>query len=104
MKQEDGFQIHVIGAQVWDPIEDNVDVEVRLADGRRFGATFFTLRNVERLFAKNRATGECSGGLYLWATNMIIVRELSIEAMKTIVRDLMSNGEFDKAFSALDER
>jgi hypothetical protein len=103
MDQQDDFYIQIIGTQVWDPMQDNVDVEVRLADGRRFGATFFTLHNLERLFEKNRTTGECAAGLYLWATNMILVRELSIEAVKTTVRDLMTNGEFDKAFSVLDD-
>lgn len=96
------FHVRVVGAQVWDPATDNVDVEVALTDGRRFGATFFTLQNVQRLFEKNRATGECLGGLYLWAVNMIIVETLTMDVIRKTVEDLLDNGEFFSAFSRLD--
>jgi len=98
------FQAQVVGPQVWNPSTDNVDVEVTLADGGRFGATFFTLENVRRLFQKNRATGECSGGLYLWAANMILVEELTMEVIRRTVEDLLDNGEFFAAFSRFGER
>jgi hypothetical protein len=101
MSKQAPFSVHVIGAQVWDPNQDNLDVEVWFPDGRRFGATFFTLQNVQRLFEKNRATGECGAGLYLWASNMILVRELSMAAIESTVKDLMDKGEFEQAFAAL---
>jgi len=93
--------VRVIGAQVWDPVKDNVDVEVTLADGSRFGATFFTLTNVQRLFEKNRTTGECKAGLYLWAAQMILVERLTIEVIRTTVEDLLGSGEFHVAFRSL---
>ena len=96
-----GFSVRVVGAQVWDPALDNIDIEVRLTDGRRFGATFFTLQNLERLFQKNAITGECGAGLYLWAANMILVRVLSQAAIEGTVEELMKNGEFETAFCAL---
>jgi hypothetical protein len=95
------FSVHVIGVQVWDPLYDNVDVEVQLRDGRRFGATFFTLTNIQRLFEKNRNTGECASGLYLWAANMILVRDLSMATIEGTVEDLMAMDEFENAFSFL---
>lgn len=73
----DKFSLEVSGYGGWDPVSDNLDAEVTLADGRRFTATFFTLENLRRLFDKNRATGECCRGTYLWAANMIIVEQLS---------------------------
>jgi hypothetical protein len=96
------FHVRVVGAQVWDPLTDNVDVEVTLTDGRRFGATFFTLQNVQRLFEKNRATGECLGGLYLWAANMILVETLIMDVIRKTIEDLLGNGEFFFVFSRLD--
>jgi hypothetical protein len=93
------FRVRVVGTQVWDPAGDNVDVEVTLADGSRFGATFFTVKNVERLFQKNRATGECAGGIYLWAANMILVQQLTREVIQKAVEDLLDNDEFYSAFS-----
>ena len=101
MSDSQNFSVHVLGAQVWDPLNDNVDVEVRFGDGRRFGATFFTLANVERLFDKNRKTGECASGLYLWAANMILVRDVSIETIERTVKDLMDCDEFEQAFLRL---
>ena len=97
------YRVRVVGPQVWDPASDNVDVEVALADGSRFGATFFTLKNIERLFQKNRDTGECGGGIYLWAANMILVQELTIEAIQKTVRDLLDTEEFYSAFSRFGE-
>ena len=98
------FTIRVVGPQVWDPSLDNIDVEVVMADGRRYGATFFTLRNIERLFDKNRETGECQSGLYLWAANMILVRELSFDVIHRTVDDLIASGEFEQSFGWLGER
>jgi hypothetical protein len=101
MTSDKDFVARVVGPQVWDPVLDNVDVEVTMPDGRRFGATFFTLANVGRLFEKNRATGECRAGLYFWAVNMILVQELSMEVINRTIEDLLANGEFASAFAPL---
>ena len=98
------YRVRVVVVQIWDPADDNVDVEVTLADGVRFGATFFTVKNVETLFRKNRETGECGGGIYLWATNMILVEELTMEVLEKAVQDLMDSEEFYSAFCRFSER
>jgi hypothetical protein len=72
MTHDDGFSVHVVGAQLWDPKRDNIDIEVRFADGRRYAATFFTIENLCQLFRKNQTTGECAGGIYLWAANRFL--------------------------------
>jgi hypothetical protein len=104
MRKDGSYKVTVVGAQVWDSSHDNVDVEVCLADGKTYGATFFTLTNLEELFEKNRKTGECASGLYLWASNMILVRELSMESIERTVKDLMANDEFESAFAYLEQR
>jgi hypothetical protein len=84
------------------PVLDlNVDVEVRTKDGR-WSATFFTLANIEALMRSHAATGECAGGLYEWAANMTVVRELSYEVIRTTVARLQRDGEFESAFGSLD--
>ncbi len=84
------YQIHILhGIDGVDPIDDNVDVEVRFGSGEKYAATFFTLLNLQRLFEKNSRTGECKDGLYLWASDMI--------------SHLLSEGEFKSALSLLDE-
>jgi hypothetical protein len=80
----------------------NVDVEVRDETGR-WSATFFTLANVESLLAKYAATGECAGGTYLWAVDMILVRELSERVIIETVNDLRATGEFNRAFGLLED-
>jgi hypothetical protein len=79
----------------------NVDVEVRDEAGR-WSATFFTLTNVESLLAKHARTGECAGGTYIWAVDMILVRELSERVIIETVADLRRSGEFERVFKALD--
>jgi hypothetical protein len=94
------IQIHH-GLEGVDPADDNVDVEVKFDDGSRYAATFFTLNNLRSLFAKNERTGECKGGLYLWASDMVILRELTETSISETVAELIARGEFEGAFSKL---
>ena len=97
------YSIHVHhGLEGVDPADDNVDVEVRFDDGSRYAGTFFTLNNLRSLFEKNERTGECKGGLYLWASDMVIVRELSEVSIYETVADLIAEGGFEGAFSRLN--
>ena len=80
----------------------NVDVEVHDEVGR-WSATFFTLENVETLMLEHALTGESTGGLYLWATDMILVRELSYDVIRETVAGLRRSGDFPVAFMRLDD-
>lgn len=97
------FELIVLSINDRDPVDDNVDVEVKFADGSRFTATFFTLENVRSLFSKNKITGECSKGTYLWATEMILVESLDRETMLETVRGLIRDGEFEDAFTKVSD-
>jgi hypothetical protein len=85
-----------------DPLDNNVDVEVRLADGSRWSATFFTLANVQSLFEKYRTTGECRNGLYFFAVDMILVERLDEETIRETTDALLESGELNDAFGLLD--
>lgn len=98
---QDDFEIRIIGEQEWNPEDANVDVEVRLSSGTLLGATFFTIKNIRTLFARNKASGECAGGVYLWAVDMIIVKSLSRETIRETVADLIRTGEIEQAMSRL---
>ena len=96
------YSIHVHhGLGDVDPADGNVDLEVTFEDGSRYAATFFTLNNLRSHFAKNERTGECKGGLYLWASDMVIVRELTNECISETVADLIAQDEFEGAFCKL---
>ena len=81
--------------------DDNVDVEVRLDNGKFYTATFFTLENVRSLLTRYKSTGECANGLYLWTVDMIIVENLSKETIRKTVDDLIESGEISSAFSEI---
>jgi hypothetical protein len=96
------YVFEVLGAQMWDPLDDNLDVQVTFSDGSRHAATFFTIRNIQALFAKNRRTGECERGLYLWAVDMILVEELTMDVIGRTIASLLTEGEFTTAFRRLE--
>lgn len=86
----------------YDPLGDNSDIIVTLEDGSRWAATFATYRNVERLAAKNRRTGECLSGQYLGIPHLILVEELSRSLVEAVVEDILQNGTLAVCFECLD--
>jgi len=74
-------------------LDDNVDVEITLADNRVFAATFFTLKNVESLLSNYKVTGECANGLYFWAQDMILVSDLDEITVRQVIHDLIDSKE-----------
>jgi len=97
------FSFRILGSQTWDIHDDNVDVEIEVNGTARYAATFITLRNVASLFAKNRLTGECAAGTYLWAANMILVQDLRIETIHQTIEDLLRSGDLESACHQIKE-
>lgn len=81
------------------PLDENIDVQVFFDTGATYVATFFAMANIHGLMEKNRRSGECLNGLYLWASDMIIVEVLTLDAVLCTVADLLASGEFESAFS-----
>jgi len=81
-----------------DESNSNLDIHVKFNNGSKYVATFFTLKNIQSLFEKNKKTGECSSGTYFWASDMILITELSSENILKTVQDLIEQGEFEMAF------
>ena len=86
-----------------DALDNNIDVFVEFSDGSRYTATFFTLHNLNTLMREYELTGECAGGLYIWASDMIVVRELSPASIEQCVASLIENHEFEGAFTRLED-
>ncbi len=85
------------GEKELSPFDDNVDVEIKLDNGKLYSATFFTIENIKSLLYRYQKTGECSNGLYLWASDMIIVNELTEVIIRSTVADLIENGEISSS-------
>jgi hypothetical protein len=83
----------------WTPQDANTDVTVTFADGSVWVATFVTYTNIQTLVAKNKRTGECLAGAYFWASNMILIDEVSRPRIEQVIRALIDEGEFDVVFA-----
>jgi hypothetical protein len=92
------YEIRIMDPLGEDVANDNVDVCVEFDDGDRYFATFFTLRNIESLMAKNRRTGEDGGGIYFWALKMIVVERIDMLLIEKAVADLLETEFFVQAF------
>jgi hypothetical protein len=62
-------------------------------------ATFFSYQNILSLAEKNRHSGECLGGKYFIAKEMILVDEVSRDRIEEIVSDLINENDLKTYFS-----
>jgi hypothetical protein len=86
----------------WDPRDEASDVVVTLADGGRWIASFVAYGHVPTLVQRNRESGECLAGRYLWATDLILVEEITRPTIEAVVADLLRDGGFESAFTAYE--
>jgi len=76
----------------------NTDVIVTSPKGRKYIASFFTYSNVESLRQKHIGTGKCLSGRYFWASDMILVTDISRETTEEVTDHLVVDGEFHSIF------
>ncbi len=98
----DGFSVRVLSAGQWNTENDNIDIEVSLPDGRRFAATLFTLQNLSALLDKYKASGECANGTFVWAVEMIVLRDLTCSSIEATIQDLVFTGQIGSAMLPID--
>ncbi len=91
------------GIAPFDPNNNNVDVEVTFPSGESFSAIFFTLQNIETLMKRYKKTGECADGLYFWASDMVIVQQISEKTICATIDKLLAEDEFESVFSKNQE-
>lgn len=85
------------------PDDDNTDVIVIDLSGKKWIASFFTYSNILSLAEKNKGTGECLGGAYFWASDVILIDEVTRSRIESVVLDLIERGEFESAFNLVDD-
>jgi len=83
----------------WVPDDDNTDVIVTFQDGRRWVASFFSYKNIEKLTNKNKETGECYSGAYFWSSDMILIDQVSRKRIEEIIEHLIEEEEFEMIFT-----
>ena len=97
-----------IEAEHWEPgawqLEDDVtDVVATLSDGTRWIGTFCTFNHLAALRANCKDSGECLGGKYLWASDLILIDSTARESIEMVVRDLIATEELQSALSPVEE-
>lgn len=85
--------------EAWDPRDEASDVVVTLPDGSRWIATFVAYGHIPTLVQRNRESGDNLSGAYLWATDLVLVDEISRPVIEAVVADLIADGGFESAFT-----
>ena len=88
---------------VWQPGNDVTDAIVTLTDGSRWVGTFCAFTHIAELRSNCAVNGECLGGRYLWASDLILVDDTSRSSLEAIIGDLLATGELQAAMSQVDE-
>ncbi|MCF6408078.1 hypothetical protein L3C95_34640 [Chitinophaga filiformis] len=69
-----------------DPLDDNIDANLILADGSVYVATLFTIANIQGLMEQNDLP-------YFLATDMVIVRELTKSTIRAALEEILKMDE-----------
>lgn len=69
----------------------------------KYCGTAFTLESIRALMDRHAASGECSHGLYFWASNLIVLKDFELETFQATIRELISTGELSQALSRISE-
>jgi hypothetical protein len=80
----------------YNPDDDNSDVRVIFDDGRRYAATFFTIKNVAKLL-------EQQPGSYFWASHAIVVTRLDDQTVRSTIEELLRSETFETVFERLSD-
>lgn len=84
------FFIH----RVEDIFNDNIDIHIILSNDEVYVATLFTLNNIDMLMRRDEAS-------YFWASDMIIVPDLSHLTIRKAIQESLDDGYFENACSKI---
>ncbi|MFF2879489.1 hypothetical protein ACFVR2_24865 [Gottfriedia sp. NPDC057991] len=91
-----------IKAEEWssdyDIFDENTDVIVKFEDETKWVASFFTFKNILSLKNKNETTSECLNGKCFWASDKLLIEEISRKTITKVFTQLLTNGEFWRVF------
>jgi len=96
------FKIDIPNRENFDPLNEVVEVTLITKTGKKYFANFITRKYENYLFEKNKRTGECAGGTYLWIPGRISVDKISPEVIKKTIDDLIRDLVIEKAFEKID--
>ncbi|EAY24865.1 hypothetical protein [Microscilla marina] len=77
--------------------DSNVDVYIILDNQDVYYATFFTLKNIQKLMSK--AGIGSAEGCYFWVADMVIIESITLNNIVVAIQDLIQSYSIDKALS-----
>ena len=89
--QDDAFSIKTYHNIPEDDIEQqNIDFWLIIGD-KTFLGSAFTLANIQYLMTKDNRTDESAFGTYFWASDMIILKEMTVECLVKAIRNILND-------------
>ena len=82
------------GYQQTDIFQDNIDVNIILANGDIYFGTCFTVLDIQSIMSKGEEP-------YFWATDMVIVKDLRKETIREVVDYIIAEEYIDIIFSKI---
>jgi len=98
-----GYKVNLVWRSPipFDPYDEAIDVRLILRDGRHYASNFVTRKFIDKIFKKNKLTGECVGGTYFAMPGMIVVDRINEGTVKATIDDMTNNGELENYFTCL---
>lgn len=84
-----------------DPLDGQSDVMVTLSSGTRWIASLFTYQRLWALRERHQRSGDCLGGRYFWASDLLIVETIHRPDVEALLHHLLASGEFYEIFREL---
>ncbi|MEL6372721.1 MAG: hypothetical protein AAFR04_01985 [Pseudomonadota bacterium] len=78
------------------------EVIVTMHSGAAWIATFITYAHVMTLRRDHARNGAFLGGLYLQSADMVLIEDLSRDAITDVILDLIKMGRFEEAFCPIE--
>lgn len=80
----------------------HTDVIVKMNDGEKYVASFFTYKNLKTLQLLHREENDFLGGKYFWVKGMLMVENCKRQTIEKVVGDLIDEGDFERVFRKIN--
>lgn len=84
-----------------DSVDDSTEAVIVFDNGDTYTASFFTYRNIESMRELHQSQGSFLSGKYFWTERMLLIDFISQENVTAVIKDLLDQGDFPKAFRKL---
>ena len=96
------FRIDWTESKPWNPDDESLDIILTVKSGEEYTALFVTLPFLQRMFEKNKTTGECASGAYFCMPGMIVARQLDEPTIRATIDDMICRLDVDEYFRKRD--